>query len=312
MLMKHFSDRLLEASNQKGGPVCIGIDPVYDRLPKSIRQSHDGGEPDTITHRINAIDQFVRSVLNIVAPHVPCVKFQSACFERYQWPGVQVYRRLIDYAKQLGLMVIADVKRGDIGATSDHYTAGCLADCRDQDLGSLDGPDALTVSAYMGIDAIEPFLEHAAQNGKGVFALVRTSNPGGDDIQRLRLEDGRTVAEMMAELIHNTGSTNSYVGRNGYSLLGAVVGATKSQEVRKLRQIMQQQVFLVPGFGAQGGRAEQLRSFFNDDGFGALVSASRSVLYAFDDQVPDWQPAIQQAVIDMKEQVNAVLAKTTT
>jgi orotidine-5'-phosphate decarboxylase len=280
MSTRHFADRLTLACQQKGGPICVGLDPVYEKLPASIVGDHPV-PPSSAAVAANALFDFSVRVLKAVAPHVPAVKVQSACFERYLWAGVEAYHKVIHEARQLGLIVIGDAKRGDIGASSKHYAAGCLADHAFEDTGKLLGPDALTVNSYLGVDGLEPFLEVAAEQGKGLFALVRTSNPGGDTVQSQTLNNGRSVAESVARLIADAGEAKGrYIGESGFSLLGAVVGATKPRDAERLREIMPQQVFLVPGFGAQGGAADDVRPCFGRHGTGAIVTASRSIIYA--------------------------------
>lgn len=320
----HFSDHLLEAIERKGTPICVGLDPVLEKLPPSLRGGLQPGKADEAAH---VIGSFCDKVLQIVAPHVPCVKIQMACFERYLWPGIRTYHRLVTEARALGLVVIADGKRGDIGASSSHYAAGCLADPGFGDLGPLAGADALTVNGYLGKDGLDPIIETARRSGKGLFVLVRTSNPGGDVFQNLELNDGRRVCQAMADLVTEWGSdpeaesesdgqagrgstqAHRMVGKHGYSLLGAVVGATKSGEIADLRARMPQQIFLVPGFGAQGGSAEDVRRCFNADGRGAIITASRSILYAHQkDHTHDWRGAVEEAVVTMKQEVGRVLA----
>lgn len=305
-MTEHFADRLIARCQEKNSPICVGLDPVYERLPKSLRGDRPSGNAEAA---VEAIYQFCRGVLQTVAPHVPCVKIQSACFERYLWAGVEAYHRLMVEAAELGLIVIGDAKRGDIGISAEHYAAGDLADPKFSDLGPLRGPDALTVSAYMGPDTLEPFLKVAAPAGKGLFALVRTSNPGSDAIQSLKLTGVpgiKTVAEAVAATVAELGQ--AHVGKSGYSLVGAVVGATKVQDVHRLREKMPQQIFLVPGFGAQGGTAEDVRACFNEDGLGAIITASRSILYAYEEpNTSDWRGSIERATLQMKKQVQAVL-----
>ena len=293
--MSHFADRLLEAAARKGAPVCVGLDPVYERLPAALQTP--GGDAAS---RVAAIGSFCEGVLDAVSPAVPCVKIQAACFERYRAPGFALLFDLIRAAKQRGLLVVLDAKRGDICTSSAHYAAGLLAD--------PDGADALTVNAYLGGDGLEPFVELAAAGGKGLFALVRTSNPGGDAIQGLALADGRTVGEAVADVVAAAGSRPDCVGATGYSLLGAVVGATKPADARSLRRRMPQQLFLVPGFGAQGGTADDVRACFKPDGTGALITASRSVLYAHEktDGV-DWRTAIASAATELNGQIADIL-----
>ena len=305
----HFADTLIERCAAKGTPVCVGIDPVYERLPSAVRGDRPTASAAVDAQEaVDAIRRFVIGVLDAVAPHVACVKFQSACFERYRWTGLEAYDRLIDAAKRRDLLVIADAKRGDIGISAAHYAAGCLADSRLADTDNLTGPDALTINSYLGADAIDPFLQVAADEGKGLFALVRTSNPGGDAVQSLSLADGGTVATAVAGLIAQLGSEQRYLGDSGYSLLGAVVGATKVHELAQLRKLMPRQVLLVPGFGAQGGGGQDVKACFNPDGQGALITASRSVIYACEQaDTDDWQRAVQDAAIDMKAQIQKIL-----
>lgn len=298
----HFADRLIEACREKTTPICVGIDPVYEKLPGSLRREINPKESTEISPRLQCIDSFCREVFRVVAPHVPCVKIQSACFERYGWQGVQVCHELVTQAKRQGLVCILDAKRGDIGISSEHYAAGCLADSATQP-----GPDSLTVNPYMGLDTIEPFVKTASSQGKGLFALVRTSNPGSDAIQGLKLDRGLTVAQAMAGQVDQVGQ--AVVGASGYSLLGAVVGATKASEAAELRKLMPKQIFLVPGFGAQGGKADDVKACFNADGFGAIITASRSILYAYDKPLrEDWPKAIEQATLAMKAEIARILA----
>ncbi len=296
-------DRLLGCCEDKGAPVCVGIDPVFERLPGSLRDAEDSG-PQV---RLEAIGRFCRGVLAVVAPHVPAVKIQAACFERYRAPGVALYERLVDEARGLGLIVIADAKRGDIGISAEHYAAGCLEPSGEADPHSTEGPDALTVNAYFGADSLQPFVESAWRFAKGLFALVRTSNPDGDALQGLALADGRTVGQAVAQIVAKSGSERRFVGRRGYSLLGAVVGATKA-DAAALRALMPQQLFLVPGFGAQGAGVKEVRACFKEDGTGALITASRSVLYAYEKhETDDWQGAVEAATLRMKQEVAGIV-----
>lgn len=288
----HAADRLLAACRVKGGPVCVGIDPVLNKLPDAL----SGLEP------IAAIEKFCLDVVDAVAEHVPAIKPQIACFERYGSAGYAVYERVVTAGREAGLFVIGDAKRGDIGTSSAHYASGLLVGEEDLAVGC----DALTVNTYLGMDGIEPFFKAAAATGKGLFALVRTSNPGGDKLQGLRLDDGRTVAEAVADQVADLGCGD--LGESGYSLLGAVVGATKPDDAVSLRQRMPQQLFLVPGFGAQGGSAEDVRACFKPDGTGAIITASRSVIYAYNPADTDWPAAITQAAIDLKHQISEILS----
>lgn len=270
--------------------MCVGLDPVLDRLPDSI----DRADP------AQAIRSFSLGVIDAVAGVVPAVKPQSACFERYGAAGVAVYHEAVKHAKEAGLIVVGDAKRGDIGTSSAHYAAGLLAD-----LAPGGGCDSLTVNGYLGGDGLEPFQAVAAEQGKGLFVLVRTSNPGGDAIQSLQLKDGRTVAEAVGDVVAELGS--NCVGASGYSNVGMVVGATKPEDAAKLRERYPQQLFLVPGFGAQGGGAEDAKACFKPDGTGALITASRSVIYAFEQGGVNWQQSVKGAAEKLRDDVSVIL-----
>jgi orotidine-5'-phosphate decarboxylase len=282
----NFADRLLAAIEQKGSPVCVGIDPRYDRLPEALRAGADAGE----AAKLQKLGEFCWQVLQAVAPHVPAVKPQSACFEAYGPRGVETYFQVVRWARELGLVVIGDVKRNDIGSTAEAYAAGHLA--------APDAPDALTVNGYFGRDGLEPFFQVCRRQGKGVFVLVRTSNPSAREVQDFQGAAGKRLYEHVAELVASYGAGGGLVGRRGYSAVGAVVGATYPDEARVLRGIMPQQVFLVPGYGAQGAAAADCAAAFKPDGTGAIVNASRSVIYAFQ-QEPyagmDWKRAVERA-----------------
>ena len=292
MTATHFADRLLDACQQKGAPVCVGLDPVLERLPDAIDK----------TDPASAIEAFSLGVIDAVAGAVPAVKPQSACFERYGAAGVAVYHRVVRHAKDAGLLVVGDAKRGDIGTSSAHYAAGLLA--------GDGGCDTLTVNGYLGGDGLEPFMEVAEAEGKGLFVLVRTSNPGGDAVQSLELKDGRTVSEAVGDVVADLGSR--CVGQSGYSNVGMVVGATKPEDAAQLRERYPQQLFLVPGFGAQGGGAEDVRACFKPDGTGALITASRSVIYAFEQGGDGWQRSVTAAAEQLRGDVSAILTKNTT
>lgn len=303
----HFADRLLEACRQKGAPICVGLDPVYERLPEEIRRRGPANPAGEAAAACAAMGRFCEGAMEAVAGYAAAVKIQSACFERYLWPGIEALNRLIEHGHRLGLVVILDAKRGDIGISAEHYAAGLLAPTQFRDLSrqQLTGPDALTVNPYLGTDTLEPFLKVAAASGKGLFALVRTSNPGSDDLQNLKLADGRDVAQAVGEMLAMAGA--AYLGASGYSLLGAVVGATKPKDAARLRKAMPRQLFLVPGFGAQGGTAEDVRAYFNADKQGALITASRSVLFAYEKASGDWRMAIAAAAADLHRQIAGLL-----
>ena len=194
-----FADRLLDAIAAKGSPICVGIDPIYEMLPDDIAGPGNSRNANDAEACVDAFFAFTTAVLRIVAPLVPCVKFQSAYFEKYLWEGVEAYYELVQEAKDLGLLVIGDVKRGDIGSTSEAYVAAHLQDLPFPQAEHVTTPDAITINPMLGLDAIEPFINIAKQTGKGLFVLVRTSNPGSADFQDMKLADGRTWSEQLAD-----------------------------------------------------------------------------------------------------------------
>lgn len=274
---QNFADRLLAAIAKKGSPICVGIDPILESLPDAVAGDAAKRDPHDLERCVDAIFKFTTSVLKIVAPHVPVVKFQSAYFEKYRQEGVQAYYELIHEAKELGLLVIGDVKRGDIGSTSTAYAAAHLADI-DSDDDEIASPDAITINPFLGLDTLQPFVDFCRAENKGMFVLVRTSNPGSKDFQDEKMADGRTFSEMLADKLAPLAASDGLVGRSGYSSLGAVVGATQTHTIESLRQRLPKSIFLLPGYGTQGATAEMTRAAFTS-GQGAIVSASRSILY---------------------------------
>ena len=264
----HFSDRLLAAIGAVGTPACVGLDPVLERVPHAVRAAH----PDPPA----SVFAFCLGVIDAVAGIVPAIKPQSACFERLGPAGMLVLHEVCTHATRRGLAVVLDAKRGDIGVSAEHYAASAVAI----------GAHAITVNAYLGTETVVPYLDA----GLGVFVLVRTSNPDSDAVQLARLEDGRSVAEMMADHVALLGA--SYTGTGGASDVGAVVGATKAADGPALRKRMPRAMFLVPGYGTQGGTAEDVRGLLDSRGGGVLVSASRSVLYPTSPEDPDWAHAV--------------------
>lgn len=306
-----FSERLIDAIAKKGSPICVGIDPIYDSLPDAVAGSGAKRDPHNLDSCIDAIYAFTTKVLEIVAPHVPCVKFQSAYFEKYLWEGVEAYYDLVNEAKELGLVVIGDVKRGDIGSTSEAYASAHLADLEFSELDDTSTPDAITVNPMLGMDTLKPFTDAASVHGKGLFVLVRTSNPGSTMTQDVKLADGRTWSEMIADTLAPIAETCG-MGHQGYSSLGAVVGATQTSMMASLRKRLPKSIFLLPGYGTQGATADMTRAAFQN-GQGAIVSASRSILYAHKDTKyasiasQGWEKCVEQAVRDMAGDLRNVI-----
>jgi orotidine-5'-phosphate decarboxylase len=302
----NFADQLLDAINEKGSPVCVGLDPDYAKLPKELAVAG----VDEID-QLEPIGRFCKEVLQIIAPIVPAVKVQSAYFERYRWQGVKLYGDLISMANDLDMVTIGDVKRNDIGSTAQAYASGHLRGLETTFGPTTDAPDAITVNGYFGRDGLQPFIDQAANTGRGVFVLVRTSNPSAAVIQDIADSHGK-VYEHMARLVASLGSPAGMIGAKGYSCVGAVVGATWPKESRELRAIMPQQIFLVPGYGAQGATAADCAAAFKPDGTGAIVNASRSVIFAYNDKKyagTDWKSAIEQAAKEFAKDIAQAVGK---
>lgn len=287
----HAADRLFDAVDRAGGaPACVGLDPVLEKLPAAV-VADAAGSP------VAAIEAFSLGVLEACAGIIGVVKPQSACYERFGAAGVASLQRVCAAAKRLGYVVILDVKRGDIGVTAEHYAEAAFG---------VMGADFATISGYMGADTIEPWLAPGWAD-RGVFVLVRTSNPGSDAQQSAALaEGGGTVADRMARMVDDIGT--SRVGGRGFSNVGAVVAATKPADAARLRSLMPNAVFLVPGFGAQGGTAETVRELFDAQGRGAVVTASRSVIYPDDPRWKEsaWRTAVCEAAVRFRQELLAL------
>jgi orotidine-5'-phosphate decarboxylase len=279
-MQTHFSDRLDEAIRHKRTPALVGIDPRLDQLPAEVlararqRVESSGGGPDEMA--ASAFEEFCGRLIDVVAPLVPAVKPQAAFFEQYGAPGVAVLARVIRRAREAGLVVICDAKRGDIGSTAEAYAAAYLAGA-DPDAAPF-AADAVTVNPYLGADTLEPFVTAATERGGGLYVLVRTSNPGAGTLQDL-VADDRPVYRHTAEMVKQL--AGSSMGESGYGAVGAVVGATYPRELAELREAMPGVPLLVPGYGSQGAGAGDVAAAFGTDGLGALVNSSRGINFAY-------------------------------
>ena len=279
--MTPFAERVLSAVEKVTNPTVLGLDPRLDYLPESLRRTAAQAFSDPAQATAEAIFEFNRRLIDAVSGLIAVVKPQYAYYEMYGPHGVRCLIRTIRYAKEKGMLVIADAKRSDIGPTAAAYAKAILGETALIGGASevFQGADAVTLNAYLGIDGIEPFLEACDRLGKGVFILVRTSNPSTVDFQDLTLSDGRPLYEEVARKIDEWGSTR--VGPSGFSSVGAVVGATWPEQARRLRSIMPKALVLVPGYGAQGASADDAAANFDEKGRGALVNASRSLMCAY-------------------------------
>jgi orotidine-5'-phosphate decarboxylase len=312
-MASHFADRLCEATRTKKTSLVVGLDPVYNRLPTAIRGHRQMNDEFDAAAAVDAIFDFCTQTMRIVAPMVPAVKINIAFFEKYFWEGLETYYNLITEADDLGLEIIGDVKRGDIGHTAEFYASAHLENPELTGLEETLVPDAITVNGYMGTDGILPFADMAAKQGKGVFVLVRTSNPSAAAIQDFADADGQQMYEKLAEIVAGIAGQKNRIGDSGYSNVGMVVGGTSPEATTALRHKYEQVWFLVPGYGSQGAAAADCVRFCKPDGTGALINASRSIIYAYERPEykaqfgEDWKRCIEQAVIDAKvELANAM------
>jgi len=302
----HFADRLCEAVKTKKTSLVVGLDPVYSRLPAIIRSHRQMNDEFDADAAVDAIFDFCTQVMRIVAPMVPAVKINIAYFEKYLWEGLETYYALISEAEELGLEIIGDVKRGDIGHTAETYAAAHLQNPELVGLEDTLAPDAITINGYTGADGIEPFADVANQQGKGVFVLIRTSNPSAAAIQDIVDVDGKRVYERIADIVSQIANKPERIGKNGYSNVGMVVGGTAPEITSALRQNYDKIWFLVPGYGSQGASAADCIRFCKPNGTGALINASRSIIYAYEKPKykeqfgDDWKRCIEQSVIDAK------------
>ena len=305
-MASHFADRLCDAVKTKKTSLIVGLDPVYNRLPSAIRDHRQMNDEFDAAAAVDAIFDFCTQTMRIVAPMVPAVKINIAFFEKYLWEGLETYYALISEADELGLEIIGDVKRGDVGHTAEAYAAAHLENPELAGLEDNLAPDAITINGYTGTDGIEPFADMADKQGKGVFVLVRTSNPSAAAIQDFTGADGQRMYEKLAEVVGQIANKDERIGTNGYSNVGMVVGGTAPEVTTALRRKYDKVWFLVPGYGSQGASAADCVRFCKPDGTGALINASRSIIYAYEKPIykgqfgDDWKRCIEQAVIDAK------------
>jgi len=312
----HFGDRLCEAVKSKRTSLTVGLDPIYSRLPAAIRNHRSMNDETDAAAAVDAIFDFCTQTMRIIAPLAAAVKINIAFFEKYLWEGVESYYSLISEADDLGLEVIGDVKRGDVGHTAELYAAAHLENPEMVGLEDTLTPDAITINGFAGVEGIEPFAKMADKQGKGVFVWVRSSNPGAAAIQDFADADGEKMYEKIAGVVNEIATVPSRIGKGGYSNVGMIVGGTSPEAASALRQKYEKIWFLVPGYGSQGANAADCVRFCKTDGTGALISASRSIIYAYESPKykgqfgDDWKRCIKQAVIDAKvDLANAMQTK---
>lgn len=310
--MRNFSDELVRKIAVMENPTVLGLDPKLDYIPDFIKEYAEQIFPEEAAKATaKALWLFNKAIIDSTCDIVPAVKVQYAYYEMYGIEALKTMLLTIRYAQKKGMLVISDAKRNDIGSTATAYAEGILGNT-DLLLGEnmpMTGSDAVTVNPYLGIDGVKPFIDVAKRDGKGVFCLVRTSNPSAGDFQDLKLGDGRMVYETVAAKVNEWGE--ELIGEEGFSSLGAVVGATWPEQAVQLRKAMPKAIILVPGYGAQGASADDAVASFTADGKGSIVNASRSIMTAWkknsDLKPEEFATAARLEAEDMKNKLNAAL-----
>jgi orotidine-5'-phosphate decarboxylase len=305
-------DQLIAKIKKTNAPIVVGLDPMLSFIPEEIRKEAYQSFGETLEGAAEAIFRFNKGIIDAVWDLIPAVKPQIAMYEQFGIPGLVAFQKTVDYCQSKGLLVIGDIKRGDIGSTSAAYAAGHLGTVwiGSQRISPFH-EDFATVNPYLGSDGIEPFLKVCREQQKGIFILVKTSNPSSGEFQDRLVDGDRPLYELVGEKVMQWGE--SAMGTLGYSNVGAVVGATYPQVGKALREVMPKSFILVPGYGAQGGKGADLVHFFDQDGLGAIVNSSRGIIAAY--QSPQYAhfdslaygDAARAAVLDMKQDIESAL-----
>lgn len=291
-------------------PICVGLDPQLAFIPEQIKEKAFEEKGETLSGAAQAIWEFNKAIVDATYDLIPAVKPQIAMYEQFGVEGLKAYKKTIDYCKEKGLVVIGDIKRNDIGSSSAAYAKGHLGKV---EVGSKSyypfDEDFSTVNPYLGSDGIKPFIDVCKEENKGIFILVKTSNPSSGDFQD-KLIDGRPLYELVGDKVAGWGDL--HMG-DEYSYIGAVVGATYPEIGKELRKNMPKTYILVPGYGAQGGKGADLVHYFNKDGLGAIINSSRGIIAAYKQETyqkfgsVNFADAARQAVIDMREDIKIAL-----
>ena len=306
-------DKLVKKIKETKAPIVVGLDPMLSYVPEYIKKTAFDEYGETLEGAAEAIWQYNKGIVDAVHDLIPAVKPQIAMYEQFGIPGLIAFKKTVDYCKEKGLVVIGDIKRGDIGSTSTAYAVGHLGKVQVgyNTYAGFD-EDFVTVNPYLGTDGVKPFVDVCKEEKKGIFVLVKTSNPSSGEFQD-KIVDGKPLYELVGRMVDTWGS--EVIGKSGYSAVGAVVGATYPEMGRVLRDIMPKSYILVPGYGAQGGKAKDLVHYFNEDGLGAIVNSSRGIIAAYkQDKYASFGPeayadASRQAVVDMIEDINGALGR---
>ena len=305
-------NRLIDNIKKTNAPIVVGLDPMLSYIPEHITQKAYAEYGETLKGAAEAIFEYNKGIVDAIYDIIPAVKPQVAMYEQFGIEGMIAFKKTVDYCKDKGLVVIGDIKRGDIGSTSQAYAVGHLGRVKvGNNVYSGFDEDFVTVNPYLGTDGIKPFVDVCKEEKKGIFILVKTSNPSSGEFQD-RLIDGRPLYEYVGEQVAKWGEE---VMGNGYSYVGAVVGATYPEQGKILRKVMPKSFILVPGYGAQGGKGKDLVHYFNEDGLGAIVNSSRGIIaaYAKEEYAKFGEKAFgeasRQAALDMIADINGALGK---
>lgn len=301
-------DKLVKKIKETKAPIVVGLDPMLSYVPEYIKKTAFDEYGETLEGAAEAIWQYNKGIVDAVHDLIPAVKPQIAMYEQFGLEGLKAFKKTVDYCKSKDMVVIGDVKRGDIGSTSESYAIAHLGRVTvgSKRIAAFD-EDFATVNPYLGTDGIKPFVDVCREEKKGIFVLVKTSNPSSGEFQD-RLIDGKPLYEIVGEKVNEWGS--DCMG-NDYSYVGAVVGATYPEQGELLRKVMPKAYILVPGYGAQGGKGSDLAHFFNKDGLGAIVNSSRGIIAAFKQEkyakfgAEHYAEASRQAALDMIEDINS-------
>ena len=303
-------NKLIDKIQKTHAPIVVGLDPMMDYIPKQIQEKAFQEYGETLEGAAEAIWQYNKGIVDATYDLIPAVKPQIAMYEQFGIEVLKVYKKTLDYCQEKGLVVIGDIKRGDIGSTSAAYAVGHLGKVK---VGSRSyagfNEDFATVNPYLGSDGVKPFIEVCKEEKKGLFILVKTSNPSSGEFQD-QLVNGRPLYELVGEKVAQWGE--EYMGEQ-YSYIGAVVGATYPEMGKVLRKLMPKTFILVPGYGAQGGKGADLVHFFNEDGLGAIVNSSRGIIAAYKQEKyasfgeENYADASRQAALDMIADINGAL-----
>ncbi|AKL96795.1 orotidine 5'-phosphate decarboxylase PyrF [Clostridium aceticum] len=304
-------DRLIAKIEKTQNPTVVGLDPRLSFVPQYIKEEAYRNYGKTPKAAAKAFLEFNKKIIDGIHDIVPAVKPQVAMYEQYGAEGMQAYIDTLQYAKEKGLMVIGDIKRSDITSTAEAYADGHIGKVKvEEESYTVYQQDCITLNPYLGSDSIDPYMEHCKNYDKGLFILVKTSNPNSGEIQDLDV-GGEKLYERVGKMVDQWGQ--SLIGKRGYSAIGAVVGATHPQQAEKLRGIMPKTYFLVPGYGAQGATAKDLKGYFNQDGLGAIINSSRGIIAAHQKQPyqskfteKEFYLAAREAALDMKEDLQQI------